>query len=212
MKHSWRLQLSADHYLTNFMLHRSPVEAVRCVFFSVHNFFCLHISHLYKFQLCIRMDEKQPGHLNSLLIIVWETQIERSNLHLDCFSRSKLISIAAWPNDLYRIPIRMTHAHICIPIGIVSVLCINLNLWQQKKVYFFLGFLSRNSNLLSQLRNTALLCRHHYYQRSQTPGSEVTSSSWISQNTSNSYILLLQQFYFAFEEFFNIYFYLFLCH
>ena len=57
------------------------------------------------------MDEKQPGHLNSLLIIVWETQIERSNLHLDCFSRSKLINTASQPTHLYRIPRRVTHMH-----------------------------------------------------------------------------------------------------
>lgn len=58
------------------------------------------------------MDEKQPGHLNSLLIIVWETQIERSNLHLDCFSRSKLINTATRPAHLHRIPTSDTHAYI----------------------------------------------------------------------------------------------------
>lgn len=70
--------------------------------FPIHNFFLFtQKSSLCKFQLCVRMDEKQPSHLNSLLIIVWETQIERSNLHLDCFSRRKLINTATQPTLLY---------------------------------------------------------------------------------------------------------------
>lgn len=88
----------------------------RCLLLPLHNVLLFtHKSSLCKFQLCVRTEEKKhPGHLNSLLIIVCETQIESSNLHLDCFSRSKLINTATPPTHLYRIPIRTTHIHIFI--------------------------------------------------------------------------------------------------
>lgn len=96
-------------------LYESTAKPMSFPPFPIHNFFLFtQKSFLCKFQLCVRMDEKQPGHLNSLLIIVWETQIERSNLHLDCFSRSKLINTATRPTHLYRIPRRVTHMHIYI--------------------------------------------------------------------------------------------------
>lgn len=96
----------------NFILYKSPAKPVRIFPPSIYNFFLFtQKSSLCKFQLCVRMDEKQPGHLNSLFIIVWETQIERSNLHLDCFSRSKLINTATQPTHLYGIP-RRVHIYV----------------------------------------------------------------------------------------------------
>lgn len=77
------------------------------------------------FPLCVAMDEKQAGHLNSLLIIVWETQIERSNLHLDCFSRSKLINAATQPAHSCRTPRGVTLMRIYRCIRIAVMLDIN---------------------------------------------------------------------------------------
>lgn len=67
------------------------------------------------------MDEKQLGHLNSFLIIVWKTQIERSNLHLDCFSRTKLINRASQAALLYWIPPSVTQTHTAlVEVPIIS--------------------------------------------------------------------------------------------
>lgn len=66
------------------------------------------------FNLALGKGEMEPDHLNSSLIICWDLQIERFNLHLDCFRRSKWINTfiltpphahansAVWPSALFR--------------------------------------------------------------------------------------------------------------
>lgn len=106
-----------------FTLYHQPYKTLDCLnlLSSQRTFlpflyiisFCLHRSHIsVNFNFCVRMDEKQLGHLNSFLIIVWKTQIGRSNLHLDCFSRTKLINSATQAGLLYWIPPSVTQTHI----------------------------------------------------------------------------------------------------